>query len=219
MGAVFGKINEETPNHTVLREANGYEIWRYPSSVAATVHVSSLSDNPSQDEFQKAAFQILAGYIGVLSKPENRKTTEDGEKIAMTAPVVMAPAQSEKISMTAPVVMSPHGDEGQNNRDNRAMSFLLPSKYSTVESAPEPTNPAVKLSLMPAGRCEAVVGFSGHISMERGVEKAEELKKLLERDGVEVVGNWTFAGYNPPFTLPWMKRNEVHMPVKVDDGE
>lgn len=218
MGIVFGKINEETPNHTVLRKADGYEIWRYPSSVAATVYASSIPGNQSQNRFEESAFRILASYIGVLSEPENRKTTGGGEKIAMTAPVVMTPAQSEKIAMTAPVMTRPGGAEGSND-DTRSMSFLLPSKYETVESAPEPKNPAVKLSLMPAGRCEAVVQYSGNINMERSAERAKELMRMLERDGVEVVGDWALAGYNPPFTLPWLKRNEIHIPVKLEESE
>lgn len=218
MGIVFGRISTETPNHTVLRKGAGYEIWRYPASVAATVHASSLPDEASQRKFQESAFRILARYIGVMSEPENRKTTEDGEKIAMTAPVVMAPAQNEKIAMTAPVVVRPDETES-SNEETRSMSFLLPSKYETVESAPEPKNPAVKLSLMPAGRCEAVFQFSGNLDMDRSTEKAKELMGMLERDGVEVVGDWTLAGYNPPFTLPWFKRNEVHIPVKVEESE
>lgn len=137
-------------------------------------------------------------------------TPKDSENIAMTAPVVMTPAEGEKVAMTAPVVT-----EGVADGDKRAMTFLLPSKYNSVESAPVPTNPAVKLSMIPAGKTVAVTKFAGNVNMQVGVQKAKELMALLEADGIKVTGDWTLCGYNPPFTLPWLKTNEIHVPVSV----
>lgn len=139
-----------------------------------------------------------------MSAPENvGKGVETAESIAMTAPVVMT--SPEKIAMTAPVVME--DDEGET------MAFLLPSKYKTVEDAPAPKNNAIKLTMMPAGRCEAVIRYSGNARMPVAKTKAEELYKMLDRDGVKATGHYTLQAYNPPFTIPFLKRTEVHIPV------
>lgn len=151
----------------------------------------------------------------------------------MTAPVVLTPQRpshdddageaaqeqeqeqgQEQVAMTAPVVMT-----AREAREGRSMTFLLPAKYASVEEAPVPTNPAVELSMVKGGRCHAVIGFSWNISMSRGEEKANELMAMLERDGVKVVGDWALYGYNSPFVLPWCRRNEVHIPVEVDEAE
>lgn len=127
----------------------------------------------------------------------------------MTAPVVLSPPKPEGIAMTAPVVLGGDAEE-------ESMTFLLPSKYKTVEEAPVPENPAVKLSMAPAGRCDAVFRYSGNLNMQDAPEKAKGLIEALEKDAVKIVGHWTVHGYNPPFTLPWCKRNEIHIPIDPD---
>jgi hypothetical protein len=39
----------------------------------------------------------------------------------------------------------------------------------------------------------------------------EVLKQDQEK--IKVIGDWTAQGYNPPFTLPFLKRSEIHVPV------
>lgn len=214
MGAAFGKINEEMPAHKVVYEGEGFEVWKYPTSVAAVVRAGDIQgEEPLTDgKFTSKAFWALAGYIGVLSEPEN---TKDGhtQKVAMTAPVMMQPPSQKKspgesIAMTAPVLLGPPSS-------GESMAFLLPSKYETVEDAPRPTNAAVNIELMPV-RYEAVLGFSGNLDMKNPVQiekKAAELLELMKKDGLEPSGSYTVAGYNAPFVLPWLKRNEIHFPV------
>lgn len=253
MGIVLGKIDVEMPDHKVVHDdSQGFQIWRYPSSVAAVVRADSLAKEnpPTGDQFTNQAFRALARYIGVFNKPENVANSQDPEKLAMTAPVLTTPAASEaesakiamtapvlmtpatsgpdgeKIAMTAPVVMTPAG--GTSDSENIAMTgpvllgdagesmaFLLPSKYATVEQAPKPTNSAVTIQMMPA-RYEAVLQFSGNFpSSDRAKREAKvnELLALMHNAGIQATGQYTFAGYNPPMTLPWLKRNEVHIPV------
>ena len=178
-------------------------------------------------QFTNQAFRALARYIGVFSEAENKKRDGEMEKIAMTAPVVMS--ESEKVAMTAPVVMSENSEnsamttpvpigEGGHPRDC-IMKFLLPSKYKTIEDAPVPTNPAVKLEMVVEGRCDAVLTYAGAVRFSTAREKATELLKMLERDGIEPKGSYTVHGYNPPFTLPMFKRTEIHIPVDAASYE
>lgn len=137
------------------------------------------------------------------------------EKVAMTAPVVMTDEASENVAMTAPVVMSSDDNEspGLDSTGGAMMKFLLPAKYKNVADAPIPTNDAVKLEMVADGRCDAVVSYSGDMGMSIARKKAMELIEQLKNDNIDVVGQWTFQGYNPPFTLPWLRRNEIHVPV------
>ena len=242
MGIVFGKIDVEMPEHHVLRKTDRYEIWKYPnSSVAAAVHAVDLPEPPKDSEqFSNKAFSALAKYIGVFGEPQN-STSEQSEKIAMTAPVVMSDPEKiamtapvvmsdpqkiamtapvvmsdpEKVAMTAPVVMS---DAEKNDLTGQKMKFLLPAKYKTIEEAPKPTNPVVKLEMVDGPRYEAVVSYSGNHAMKQARVKAAELVQALKDDGVEMTGPWTLMGYNPPFTVPFLKRNEVHIPIKFDEA-
>ncbi|KAI0567518.1 SOUL heme-binding protein [Gracilaria domingensis] len=215
MGAVVGKIAEETPAHVVVRRADGYQVWRYPGSVVAVVRAASLdADNPPRgDEFTNRAFRTLARYIGVFGDAHNRAAGAQGdapEALAMTAPVIMPAPQ--KIAMTAPVIM-PNSEQVAADGGTDCMMFVLPARIGSVDEAPRPTNDAVSIEQLPAGRCEAVLAFGGAAGMKQYAEKADRLLAMLQRDGVSAVGDWNAQGYNPPFTLPWMRRNEVHVPV------
>ena len=227
MGMILGKVSEEMPKHLVVYSsgANAFEVWRYTSSsVAAVVHAIDVKDPktneiPTDERFTSLAFPMLARYIGVFGTPQNEALEgSDGsnEKIAMTAPVVMDPP-TEKIAMTAPVVMDPSKsdqDSTKNTAAGAAMKFLLPSKYQTVEETPKPTNPAVKLELVQSGRCEAVHTFTGNFNMKRATIEAKNFLDVLKQDDkIKVIGDWTAQGYNPPFALSFMKRNEIHVPV------
>lgn len=257
MGLVFGKIDVEVPKHVVVKEANGFQIWKYPPCVAARVNAVDInSENPpSGKEFSNQAFRMLARYIGVFNEPENTAAayaapdastagkvamtgpTPSPEKVAMTGPVVMSTPASEPVAMTAPVVMSmptpaaepiamtapvvmAAGIAGSAPVSVPApsletMAFLLPSKFTSVEQAPVPTNPTVKLELMPE-RFEAVYGFTGYFPQDdskAAQQRGDDLLALMKVEGIEPTGRFFLAGYNPPFTIPWLKRNEVHIPV------
>ncbi|GAB0495092.1 hypothetical protein MMPV_006390 [Pyropia vietnamensis] len=152
------------------------------------------------------------------------------EKMAMTAPVVMsatddgaspAGGRPEKMAMTAPVVTG--GGNGADSGDATAssgdaaggftMAFLLPSKYKAAAEAPRPTNDKVHLVDVPP-RTVAVRKYTGNTTMRDCGEQVKGLLDALFRDGVATTGPWTLQRYNPPFSLPWTKTNEIHVPVE-----
>jgi hypothetical protein len=139
-------------------------------------------------------FRILAGYIfgGNARK----------ESIAMTAPVVAqkSGSPSERIAMTAPVTAASEGDA-------QIISFVMPRSY-TLETLPTPSDSRVKIVMVPA-RKYAVLRFSWYRSDARIKRMKEKLLSALARDKVAVQGSTAYAGYNAPWTPPWMIRNEI----------
>jgi hypothetical protein len=93
------------------------------------------------------------------------------------------------------------------------MVFVLPEAL-TPETAPVPTNPRVSLGTIPPRRV-AVVRYSG--SMSRGAGSGEtRLRDWIARKDLTPTGPAEVAGYNPPWTLPPYRRNEVLIPVEAE---
>ncbi|GAA0171824.1 hypothetical protein LIER_41229 [Lithospermum erythrorhizon] len=131
-------------------------------------------------------FSLLAAYIGVFGTPQNRTSSQ----IAMTAPVI---TKAEK--------------------DTISMQFILPEEYASNEEAPGPVDERVRV-VEEGERRYGVVGFSGVASEEEVERKVRVLKGWLERDGFKVVGEFVLARFNPPWTLPMFRTNEVMIPVE-----
>ncbi|XP_073289281.1 heme-binding-like protein At3g10130, chloroplastic [Primulina huaijiensis] len=200
MGMMLGKISVETPKFEVTHSTKDYEIRKYGSAVVAEITYDPTQFNSNKD----GGFMILANYIGALGNPQNSKP----EKIAMTAPVITKTGSSEKIDMTAPVVTQSKG-----GGKSVTMQFILPSKYAKAEDAPRPVDERV-LVREEGEKKYAVVRFSGVAGEKVVAEKVEKLKACLERDGFKVAGDFVLARYNPPWTLPPLRTNEVMIPVE-----
>jgi effector-binding domain-containing protein len=191
----------ETPRYEIVSEHDGYEIRQYAPHIVAEVTM--------EGDFRTAmngGFRKLADYIF-----GNNTKTEDGspagsEKIEMTAPVIERVVRSEKIEMTAPVL------EQQTQTGTRVVSFVMPSKYS-MDTLPKPNNAEVRLVEVPSKRY-AVIRFSGTVSEASAAERKEKLLELLKRDALETIGEPMLAQYNPPWTPPPMRRNEVMVELK-----
>lgn len=114
-------------------------------------------------------------------------------------------SRSQEIAMTAPVLID------RPSTDQR-MYFVLPSDFS-LDSAPSPSDSSVGLSRI-AETKYAVITFNGLLRHDNINEHKEKLVRWLEgRTDFEASGPYISAGYNPPWTLPMMRRNEVLIPV------
>jgi hypothetical protein len=89
----------------------------------------------------------------------------------------------------------------------------MPPKY-TLETLPTPTDPRVKIEQVPA-RTFGVIRFTGLWRDEKNREKAKELVDWIVREGeYEITSKPIFAGYNPPWTIPFLRRNEVMVELR-----
>ena len=193
--SVVGQSNVDTAPYTLLKsdEVENIEVRNYASMVLVSTRMSGSSGN--------SAFRKLFKYIG----GENEGATE----IAMTAPVMMNDKKMTKkgteISMTAPVFMN-------ENADTSLMSFVMPNNF-TLETTPKPTNPEVQVSELKDYKV-AAIQFSGTLS-DSNVEKYTKiLSTWIANNGYTAASKPVKAGYNGPFTLPMMRRNEVLIEVK-----
>lgn len=200
MGMVFGKIGVETRKYEVVASNDDYEIRNYPPSVVAEITYAPAEFKNDKD----GGFPVLANYIGAFGKAFNTPA----EKIAMTAPVITK-AASEKIAMTAPVVTK----SGAGGGDLVSMGFILPSKYVRAEDAPRPVDDRVVIK-EEGEKKYGVVTFSGTTGENVVEEKVKKLTEWLERDGYKVAGDFVLSRYNPPWTLPPFRKNEVMIPVE-----
>lgn len=191
----FGSHVEQM-DYTVEKKMNGYEIREYPAHLVAQTTIKG-STNGSIN----SGFSILAGYI---FGGNTRK-----ESIAMTAPVVAQNEKnaraSENIAMTAPVIATTEGD-------SQIISFGMPHSY-TLETLPTPNDSRVKIVMIPAKKY-AAMRFGWYRSDAKIKSMQEKLLSLLARDGVATEGSAAYAGYNAPWTPPWMTRNEVLVELK-----
>lgn len=184
----------EEPKYTVLEKESPFEIRSYAPMIVAEVQVDGDLDAASSQ-----GFRLIAAYIFGQNQVN--------EKIAMTAPVSIEDqaAKSAKIAMTTPVGI-------ESNAGKWTVSFVMPAEY-TMESIPKPINPQVKLRQIP-GVKKAVISFTGFYNQQKVAEKTIELEDWIKVRGLQSIGAPNFARYNPPWTLPFMRRNEVMMSLR-----
>ena len=186
----------EEPRFETLRQAGDFELRLYAPIIVAETFVRGDLARASND-----GFRAIAGYIF----GDNVSARGAGsEKVAMTAPVTME-AASEKIAMTVPVTMEAGATEGYR------MHFVMPSAY-TLETLPRPRDDRVRLREIPAQRM-AVVRFSGFAGEDKVRERTNELLDWLRTEGLKPAGPPQLARYDPPWTLPFLRRNEVMVPL------
>ncbi len=181
----------ETAEYSVVESHAGYEVRLYPAHLEAQTTVAG-----SYNDALMEGFRILAGYIfGGNTKKE---------KIAMTAPVVEQAKASEPIAMTSPVLATMQGD-------THTIAFGMPRSY-TLETLPTPNDSRVHIVAVPEKQV-AAIRFAWFRNDSRVQAKKQQLLASLEKDGKTVVGEPQYAGYNAPWTPPWMSRNEVLVEV------
>ena len=191
-GSIVGiRTGTAEPSFTVQRRVHGVEIRRYGPRIAAETTIDA-----DEEKARSEGFRRLAGYIF------GGNTTKS--KIAMTAPV--AQQQSEKIAMTAPVAAA------RDDRGQWVIRFFTPAEY-TMDTLPTPNDDRVRLVDIPA-ETVAVLRYSGIASPAAVATHTEELLTTLRDNGFEPKGEQFSWFYDPPWTIPFRRRNEVVVGVE-----
>ena len=193
--SIFGNSGVEIAPYKVFQSDGQIEIRQYEELVLVSTPMNGDMDN------NDGAFNKLFDYISGANKAAT--------KIEMTAPVIMDPADSEgqKIAMTTPVLVNP-----DDKTENWTMSFVLPGKFD-YDTAPRPTNPDLTLEKI-TDLTVAVIRFNGLLRSENTQKHREQLERWIAENGFKISGPYKAAGYNPPWTLPNLRRNEVIIPIE-----
>jgi hypothetical protein len=186
---------EEPPYSVVQTLGPNLEIRKYEPRLAAETVVQG-----DEVEARSEGFRRIAGFIF--------GSNQAAAKIAMTAPVATSQSNaqtSETIAMTAPV------DQARTAEGWR-VRFFMPSSY-TAETLPKPNDARVAIVTVPA-ETYAVYRYSGPISAGSTARAQSDLRQLLQDTGWVPTGAMVNWFYDPPWTLPPLRRNEAAVPVE-----
>jgi hypothetical protein len=179
------------PAFSVTARIGVVEIRQYGPRVAAETVVAG-----DELDARSAGFRRLADYIFGAN--------HGGAEIAMTAPLAQQPAGT-KIAMTAPVAQT------KDAAGRWRIRFFMPSGY-TLATLPQPNDKLVELVPVPP-ETMAVVQFSGTPSPQAVATHTGELIAGLEGSAWRPAGAPVAWFYDPPWTIPSLRRNEVAIPV------
>jgi SOUL heme-binding protein len=181
----------EEPQWTLVYEDGAFSIRDYAPTVVAETHVSGERGAAINAGFRRLARFIFGG-------------NEPNREIAMTAPVAQRP-EGERIAMTAPVSQIA-------SNEGWVVTFYMPPG-SRLQDMPRPLDDSVVLR-EEAARRVAVLRFSGLATQSNLARHADELRQRVEGRGEVASGDVSYAFYNPPWTLPWARRNEVMIALR-----
>jgi hypothetical protein len=195
LGPVAGiRVGTEEPPYTAQPLIDNVELRRYGTRIAAQTAVAA-----EEEAARNEGFRRLARYIFGANHAR--------QKIAMTAPVGQqaTTAGGRKIAMTAPVAQRREGDGGW------VIRFFMPAKW-TLDTLPAPDDERVELVAVPP-ETVAVLRFSGNRGPSAVAARTRKLREVLRATGFEPVSDATAWFYDPPWTLPFRRRNEIAIPV------
>jgi len=208
--SLVGISSVEEAAYTVVLKDDNFELRDYEPMV--------IVETTIDDDFESAgnkAFKRLFAYI--------TGNNVSNSEISMTAPVIANPEivdpasvepdiadpsntnQGKDISMTAPVLQ-------QYSQAGWHYAFVLPAEL-TLETAPKPLDENVRLAVIP-GKKVAVIQYSGFWSEQNLQDKTSELNDWMSDNNLTPSSEPRWAGYNPPWTIPFLRRNEVMIDVQ-----
>lgn len=193
--ASWGPIvsNVEQARYGVVEIHGNIEIRDYAPMIVAETSVAGARADAISD-----GFRIIADYIFGNNAP--------AQKVAITAPVTQR--EGEKIAMTAPVTQ-------QSDGPTWVVRFVMPASYS-LETLPRPNSADVLLKEIGRRRV-AVIRFSGMAGEDSLKRRTEQLELFVRERNLAALSPPTYAFYNPPWTLPFLRRNEIM--IEIDHNE
>ena len=185
------------PEYKVVVEDSPFEVRDYKSYIIAEVVMTN-----TMEEAGSIAFRPLFNFIS--GDNTSKKTIE------MTAPVTQEQA-SEKIPMTAPV-------NQQKTEKGWSVSFVMPADM-TMGTTPAPNNKDITIKEIPSRRV-ASIRYSGSWSEEKYDKNKTKLDAWIQKKKLTPEGPPVWARYDPPFTAPILRRNEILIPIeKSENGD
>ncbi len=183
----FGIRTGESPKYDVIHEDGELAIRRYPAFLRARTLTAGDYTASSEANYKRLASYISghnSGNVRLYPPDSLAQSNLRGESIAMTTPVLQAPVE-----------------------DGWTMAFILPRKY-TFSTAPKPLDATIELEQVPP-QTMAILRYSGNVDEDRIQRKFRELRGWVQSIGWRSISEPLAAQYDPPFTISFLKRNEV----------
>ncbi len=169
-----------------------------------------LNEEPPYESVEKEGdfeIRVYQKQLRASVTIENRPFDEFREKAFDTLTEYVYGENSEIIDMTSPALLS------QTSDNSWTMSIVLPEKFS-LKDMPKPLNPDIQISEVKATDV-AVYCYHGNNSLEKiETHKKELLDWLDKHPKYEAAGEASAAQYDAPFVIPFMKKNEIHVPIR-----
>lgn len=187
---------------------------RYLILLAVLIVAALASIGPIMSDVEIAPYEVekADGAYEIRAYPDLvvAETSGHGNRLeamrqgfpSLAAYIGGANEAKQHIAMTAPVL-------GQSTElgDALTVRFVLPHTMPMAE-LPAPTDSHIRLQEQPASRY-VTIRFSGSTTDDAITAHLEELKTYIATQELTVVGEPVVAFYNPPWTLPFLRRNEI----------
>jgi SOUL heme-binding protein len=168
-----------------MTEQQSYQvISKYPGFELRRYPAHVVAEVAMSGEFERAG---NAGFGPLVSYISGRN--QSGQKIAMTAPVVQETVQP----------------------DAHLVAFVMPAD-ATVDDLPQPATDRVRVHEV-AESLAAVATYSGRWTEASYLRHVKELRDAVDAAGLTVNGRPRYARFDPPWKPPFLRRNEVVIPV------
>lgn len=196
--SLLGVRTTEEARYTIEKKDQNIEVRRYQPVMT----VETFVEESNFHDATGIAFQRLFNYISGANI--------SADDISMTAPVLAEPSpkNGDDIAMTSPVLVTP----SDNERRGWTLKFVLPASF-TAATAPQPTDLLVKLKQVPE-KLVAAISYAGLWSESNYQEQTRRLESWLVSHRYTSISLPSFAGYDPPWALPFLRRNEVLIDVQ-----
>ena len=193
--SLLGIRTAEEAAYVVVSNQDDIELREYAAYVTVETTVDAAFKEAGNRAFRKL-FRYISG--------ENRAR----QSIEMTAPVIASETgtgSGESIEMTVPVVTT-------RQQDGWRYAFVLPARY-TIDNAPLPVREDLRL-VENKPRRVAVLTFTGSWKEPSFRDQVDRLNDWIESNQLESASAPRFAGYDPPWAIPFLRRNEIMIDIE-----
>lgn len=183
----------------------GAQLWVFLSTLVAGMSANAIEEPAFEvrQRWDEEQIEIREYAPRVMAVTEMTERENDGFRV-LAGYIFGGNAREQEIAMTAPVQQTMSGPA--------EMAFMMPAEYA-FDELPEPNDARVVFRQAPAYTA-AVIRFSGWANAEKADANWQKLRGFLIKEGIEIVGEPTLNQYNPPWTLGFLRRNEIIVPVK-----
>ena len=203
----FFDYSIESPNYEVVQDlGSNVEVRQYGDYYQAYV---SYEDGKYENQAFRKLFNFISGENSISGSTDSESLDMTAPvKLDMTAPVKLEMTAPVKLEMTAPVKLDMTAPV--KDYDFNGMAFVMPNDFDPNII---PNDSQVEIQKV-EGQKLAVIRYSGFMGSRKMKAKYSELVEILDLNNIDYNDGAVYAAYNGPYTLPFLRRNEVWVQIK-----